>query len=322
MRHPLLVGIGDAGLAESLRAIASLAAFRTPPLRGRVDDAPLQDVSRWVEALSASKRDGRADWFREWDSHRTTKVVEIYPRSCRVGFQLPDAFSTVEEGLAWIEALPFEVCSIGSIYPDEWIKLKLDSIGFGKKHTSHGWACAFRGRGHDRLVSRRWLDFAGPWRVIRRPGDLSLVQFHDLDVDAETAYQQAAPGHERMGISKAGGYLQVPYPSTRGVEGLYIAERQTLEIVVPPHGTVEQVSMRDACALRHHHRVTKPTEKRIEQVAYVFLEEDDARKHLHELWLRELEVWVADGDGRRRLDLAYEPVPVRPAWVMNLDARM
>ena len=113
---------------------------------------------------------------------RSTSSRASGPRSGRVGLQLPDAFATIVEGLAWIEALPFEVCSIGSIYPDEWIKL--DGIGFGNMHSSHGWACAFRGKGHDRLVSRRWLDF-GPWRVIRRPGDLTLVQFHDLDVDAE-----------------------------------------------------------------------------------------------------------------------------------------
>lgn len=318
MKHPLLIGIGDVGLPDSLRAVATLAPFRIAPLKGDVDEVQIEDLSKWTDALLAAKRDGRVDWFETWESHRTTKLVDIYPRSGRVGFQLPDAFATVAEGLAWIEALPFEVCSIGSIYPDAWIKMDVERFGFGRMHSSHGWACAFRGKGHDRLVSRRWLDF-GPWRVIRRLGDLTLVQFHDLDVDAETAYRQALPGHERMGVSKTGGYLQIPYPVTRTVEGLYIAERQTLEIVVPPDGKVEQVRMRDACAVRYQHRIDPPAENRIDQVAYVFVDEADARAHLHELWLRELEVWLVDGDGKRRLDLDYHPTPTKPAWVVALE---
>ena len=318
MRHPLHVGIGDVGLPESLRAIAALEPFCILPLKGEVDEVPIGDVSEWVSALLTAKCDGRADWFLEWRSYRTTKIVNIYPRSPRVTMQLPEAFETVDRGLTWIERLPFEVCSLGTIFPDEWLKLDVENFGFGKMHCLHGWGCAFRGKGHDRLVSRRWLDF-GPWRVVRRPGDLTLVQFHDLDVDAETAYRQALPGHERMGISKTGGYLQIPYPFTKDVEGLYDPERRTLEIVVPPGGKVEQVRMRDACAVRYQHRIDPPAENQIDQVAYVFVDEADARAHLHELWLRELEVWLVDGDGKRRIDLTYQPARVRPAWVEKLE---
>jgi hypothetical protein len=320
MKHPLSVGLGDVGLAASLRAIALLTPFQLPPSKATLDDVALEDTSTWVSALLKATRDGCADWSGEWQSHRTTKLVDIYPRSGRVGFHLPDAFVTLDEGLTWIQMLPFEVCSIGTIFPDEWLTMDVENFGFGKMHSSHGWACAFRGKGHDRLVSRRWLDF-GPWRVIRRPDDLTLVQFHDLDVDPETAYRQAHPGHERMGVSKTGGYLQVPYVFSDNVEGLYIAERRTLEIVVPPGGIVEQVRMRDACALRYQHRVEPPAEERIDQVAYVFVDEADARAHLHELWLRELEVWLVDGDGKRRLDLAYQPARVPPAWVAALENR-
>ncbi|TMQ14928.1 MAG: hypothetical protein E6J91_14195 [Deltaproteobacteria bacterium] len=208
-----------------------------------------EDMSKWIEYLLTSKREGRADWFREWKSHRTAQLVDIYPRSSLVGFQVPDAFSTMEEGISIIETLPFGVCSIGDIYPDEWSQR--EGFGFGRMHCKHGWACAFRREGHDRLVSRRWLDFAGPWRVIRRPGDLTVVQFHDLNLDADRAYEQATPGHRRMGISTVGGYLQVPYPwGSRTVEGLYVAERRTLEIVVPPGGKLEQMQMRDSGSIR------------------------------------------------------------------------
>ena len=79
--------------------------------------------------------------------------------------------------------------------------------------------------------------------------------------------------------------------------------------------------MRDACAVRYQHRNDPPAEKPIDQVAYVFLDEADARAHLHEPWLRELEVGLVDGAGKRRLDLAYQPVSVRLPWVENLDDR-
>jgi hypothetical protein len=317
VKHPLYIGIGDVGLPETLRAVAALEPFRVSPVKGEVDDVPLTDAANWVTGLLTAKRDGRADWFRVWESHSTSKMVSVYPKSPRVNVQLPDAFSSVDEGVRWIERLPFEVCSVGDLFEDEWLKMDVETFGFSSSHYSHGWACAFRGRGHNRLVSRRWIEF-GPWRVIRRPDDLTIVQFHDLEVDAETAYQQARPGHERMGISRSGGYLQVPYLFTQDVEGLYVAETQTLEVIVPPGGIVEQARMRDACALRYMHRVAPPAEGRVDHVAYVFVDDVDARSHLHELWLRELEVWLVDGDGKRRLDLAYAPPPTRPPWVDSL----
>lgn len=318
-QHPLHLGIGDAGLKSSLEAVARLALFRDPPLQVEVDEIRVP-VAEWPDAMLAAKRDARADWFAERvKGPRARKLVTVNPRSERVTFVAPEAFKSVEDALVWIEQLPFHVCSIGPICSYEWIKMDVENFGFSNRHVGHGWACAFRGPGHDRLVSRRWLDF-GPWRVVRRPGDLSLVQFHDLEVDPTTAAAQALPGHERMGISEIGGYLQMPYPFTKDVEGLYAAESRTLEIIVPPGDKVDQVYMQDACAVRYQHRVSPPAERPIDHIAYVFLHEDDARAHLHELWLRELEVWVADGDGKRRLDLDYRPTPSKPAWVTALDA--
>ena len=56
----------------------------------------------------------------------------------------------------------------------------------------------------------------------------------------------------------------------------------------------------------------------IESVAYVFISEADARRHLHELWLRELECW-AFADGKEiRLDLDYRPEPPSPpGWATS-----
>jgi hypothetical protein len=82
-----------------------------------------------------------------------------------------------------------------------------------------------------------------------------------------------------------------------------------------------QQDMRVACGLRLHHRLTQPATDRIDHVAYVFVDQADARAHLHELWLRELECWYLDDAGKHRLDLDYHPVPSPPAWVTALEAR-
>ena len=53
---------------------------------------------------------------------------------------------------------------------------------------------------------------------------------------------------------------------------------------------------------------------------FVFVHEGQARAHLHELWLRELECWVHDARGLRRLDADYHPTPTPPDWARRLDA--
>ena len=317
-RHPLHLGIGDVGLAESLRAVIQLNAFRTQPLRLRIDEIEHPINQEWPWEMLGATRHAFASWTPEWEDWRTCWQLGIRIYSKRLTVTIPEAFSTIEEALAILEPLPFAVCSLGTVFPDEWGPDR-EQFGFGDAHLSHGWGCAFRGVGHDLLVSRRWLDF-GPWRAIHRPGDLTLIQFHDLDVDPDTAYTQGHPGHDRIGISDDGGFLQLPYPFVQDVGGLYAADARTLEIVVPPGGRVEQARMQDACAVRYMHRIEAPRERPIERISYVFLDDADARAHLHELWLRELECWVVDGGGKRRLDLDYHPTPVKPALVLALEA--
>src|SRR5262245_1669700 len=62
--------------------------------------------------------------------------------------------------LARLAQVPFHLAAFGAIYP-EWLDRHSPAapprFGFGDRHRFHGWACAFRGAGHDRLVSRRWL---------------------------------------------------------------------------------------------------------------------------------------------------------------------
>jgi hypothetical protein len=240
----------------------------------------------------------------------------------------PDLFASAEDVLDLVSPLPFTVATFGSVFPDEWREIEHDSFGFANSHTRLGWGCAFKGKGHERLVSRRWLDF-GPWRVLRGSEDLTLLQFHDLALtNPAEALAQALPAQERIGISEIGGFIQGPSAAGRGIkyvvaeklpEGLYDAATRTLEVVVAPGRTISQGEMQDACAYRYYERANKATP--IASVAYVFIDEADARAHLHELWLRDLEVWTVDGGDKRRLDADYHPTPTPPTWVRNLDAR-
>jgi hypothetical protein len=270
-------------------------------------------LSRW-KTLQEYPLGGVAFW------NDYEEQIGISPRSELVTFELQNAFSSANEAIGIIGPIKFEVAALGPLFRKHWRDSDFPRWGFGRSHVDHGWGCAFRGTGHDRLVSRRWLDF-GPWRVIRRPDDTTFIQFHDLDItDPAEAYAQAAPGHERMGNSKIGGYLQYNLEPLLGyTSGLYIADEHTLEIVIGPGNQVEQREMMLACAERLQHRLEPPASNRIDHVAYIFTDRADAEAHLHELWLRELQCWYIDGHGKHRLDADYHPVPNPPAWVKKLD---
>ncbi|NJM91008.1 MAG: hypothetical protein HC863_01680 [Myxococcales bacterium] len=297
-----------------LSAAAKWQPFLDPPQVCDVDDVDYQPKERWVDQLLQCKSSA----FAFWPNYR--KQLGITKRSDLVTIGVPEEIMSPQSTLSRLEPLPFEICALGAVFFDEWIAADYRRWGFSRSHISHGWGCAFRGAGHDRLVSRRWLDF-GPWRVLRLPKDTTFIQFHDLAItDPAEAYEQAKAGHERMGNSAIGGYIQWHIDSLleHAGQGLYSPDEKLLRVVVGFGNEVKQSEMLCNAALRLHHR-TAPSSTPVERVAYVFVDEPDARAHLHELWLRELECWVADDKGLRRLDLDYHPVPDPPAWVKRLD---
>lgn len=204
------------------------------------------------------------------------------------------------ELVEFLSKLPFRVASFETRY-DEWRTHGVSYRGapsFGGHHFRHGWACAFRGSGHRRLVSRRWLQ-QDCWKLYRGPNDTTLVQFHDLDLDAAAALEQAKPAHRRMGISDEGGFLQEPYVYRGDMNGFYDEQRRVLEIVVLGR-TVAPVEMRDACAARQN-QILGP-DRPIDNVAFVFLDPAEARVHLPRLWLYGLECWTILDEVKTRLD--------------------
>lgn len=222
--------------------------------------------------------------------------------------------------LATLSELPFTVCSTAPLY-QEWygpLRSEYEARSLGRLHWPHGWGCIFRGEGHDRLVSRCWLDF-GPWRLLRGANDTSLVQFHDLKADAAAALAQARPGHERLGISDAGGYIQAKFTYSHDLKGLYYEGERRMIVSVPYGEQVTQRQMLDACAVRFYQGLG--AERPLDNVVYSFVDDEAARAHLHELWLRGLECRSFVEGVERRLDEDYRPPPPDPPdWVVRLEA--
>lgn len=315
-----IASIAGAAYKRAITDLACARAFRELPRTLWLNDVRDVPSIHWSEKLVSATKSSWARWNHEEDEHY--HQLNVYPRSELVSFSIPDAFSTPEEGFEILSPLPFEVGALASVFFHEWIAADHRRWSFSRSHLEHGWGCAFRGAGHDRLVSRRWLEF-GPWRVIRRPDDTTFIQFHDLEItDPAEAYEQAKVGHERMGLSSSGGFIQqIEDWMLADVSGIYHPGERLLEVIVAPGISVPQSRMLNACVARFAHRLHPPAESPVDRIAYVFLDLEEAHAHLHELWLRELECWVIDGAGKRRLDHDYHPVPAPPAWVKRLDGR-
>jgi hypothetical protein len=151
----------------------------------------------------------------------------------------------------------------------------------------------------------------GPWRLHELPDDLSVVEFHDPAADAAAALAQARPGHARMGISDTGGYLQRGFVYKAAPRGYFDAATGLLKVVVAGR-PLSPRELLEACATRVETRPIEPGPVR--NVAYVFMEEDEARAQLHELWLRGLECRAMRLGEEVRLDIDYAPTPPPAPW--------
>lgn len=302
-----------------LLATSKIPAFSSfLPTKLEVDDEEPPITGDWVQELNRARNDSCAYW------ENRKKQIELRPKSDLVTFAIPDGLSDLASALSVLEPLPFELAILGAPFSSEWIEADYERWGVGRSTVDHGWGCIFRGKGHDRLVSRRWLDF-GPWRVLRRPNDTTVIQFHDLAItDPAEAYEQAKAGHERMGNSPIGGYIAWHLEGLlKGLgKALYLEDSRTRQIIVSPGESVSQGDMLCNAALRLHHRLHRPAFQPVERISYLFIDINDAIAHLHELWLRELECWSINPKGERvRLDLDYHPTPNPPDWVKRLDGR-
>lgn len=304
----LNVSCSDANPQEMLVRVEASHLFTSgPPKSLSVDDEEKPVAPGWIERWAPRcRRELFASWSESHDPFISYAVGHVVKAACS-SVQYDEA-----KIFAWLENLPFELASFGTIHQSWYSRNDFPRVGFGDLHCPLGWACGFRGAGHKRLVSRRWLEF-GPWRLMRGANDTSFVQFHSLDVDPDTAFLQARQGHGRMGIADHGGVIQSDYVYTYPVDGLYTREDKRLRVLV--HGrSVSQLEMLDACAARLYQPLGP--ERPLKSIAYIFADEAEALAHLHELWLRELECWTFINGGEVRIDLTYRPPPTaQPGWI-------
>ena len=215
---------------------------------------------------------------------------------------------TPEGTLALVRDWPFETALINKLDPTWWADYR----------ALHGWGFIVKGAGH-RLISPRVID-RGPWRRLRdEDADVTLFQFHDLAADAETALAQARPGHALLDFMWRGGHYAgqrwafqsgaraVPYKPS------FYDPKARASIVLVQDREVPEREIALAAGTKIHQVYPEP----VEQVRYVFMDEEAARRHLPILWLYGLEVRAMTAAGERRIDEEYAPPPppAPPAWV-------
>ena len=227
-------------------------------------------------------------------------------------FELNDAESVIK----MLAPLPWTIANFWRIHRDGGWK-KYRGLSFGDFHFSHGWACAFKGEGHNHLVSRRWLEYH-PWYLIRdEENDISFVQFHDLNADPATALEQAKPGHRAMSMYGVGGYIGKTHPFSNNLRGVYLPDERNLRVVIPAGKEITYSQMSDYCAARHFQAFE---EGEIDLLSFVFIVAEEAQLYIHNLWLREIEVSGFTPKGEEiRLDEGYHPVYEHPSWVKKLQ---
>lgn len=257
------------------------------------------------------------------------QALQFGGRSTSLVFARQTLLGRLAFGAGWaevereLETVEFELFVAGSEgLSDAWRRSAIDwpRYSFADSHLAHRTLTAFRGTGHDRLVSRRWLDY-GPWLTRRDEArDITYIYFHAEDATPEEALKQALPGQRRMGISLEGGFIQTGfYPWHHTWSGEYFHDDRILEVVATGR-RVTAAEMQEACALRLFPHLGE--DRPVSNVRYVFPLEEEARAHLHELWLHGLECWTyATSDGcLRRLDEDYDPGPpdeYKPDWVRD-----
>lgn len=282
------------------RRIGEQPYFRgSPPATLETDYAEQPATRDWVDRVGGVSKAFEAVWDEE-------RRLAVYP-GLTVEVTLPLA-PEPEAIIAWLAGLDFELASFQTLHP-EWQAIDPEYIppSFTSRHRLHGPFAAIKGAGHRRLVSDRWLDYC-PVKLTRR-GDLSFVQFHDLQADAASSLQQAKPGHVALSSEPHGGFIKQGYLPRHDFNGVLDERRGVLKIAVLGR-VISPREMLDACAVRGEVKG-----KTVRNVAFVYLDQNEVGDQLHQLWLRGLECWtIRDGREVRLDDSHVAPQPTPPAW--------
>jgi hypothetical protein len=322
-------------LIEILKAVSLQEPFKSSgkPDELSVDREEVKNIPKnWLECFV---KPGIENFSVEWGERvqgsdfsfiraSNSHAITLDLNSCikvRITDNPPETIGGV---LDMIAPVPWTLASFVTTH-DDWDSVEREEEGtdylgpmIGNLQYNLGWGCAFKGEGHKRLVSERILDY-GPWRVIRdEANDITLVQFYDLDADEQTALEQAKPGHELMGKYGCGALIHAQFKFYNEINGIYQPDKRKLEIVAP-EGELPLTQIIDACKAKYAQSLGP--EKPIDNVAFIFVQsEEDARRHLFDLWVRGLECWAFIDHLPVRIDEDYTPPPPeKPEWVKRLE---
>jgi hypothetical protein len=295
---------------------AMLACDLSPGRRGDPAAEVVMRIDRstwpeWERRFAEGDCDFRLDWDTAW--------ISGFDERCATLARWPFHFSprSVQDLLPQI---PFDY--VTAIVPDpEWWSdpRPPGRTGPGEGHGKHGWMIAFRGEaGHARMGSRRILD-RGPWRVLRdEQHDITMLQLFDLQADEQTAWRQFMPGQHRIGMSLEGAFINLSMQIAELAPTHYLPE-QRVSIVLVQEREVSPREMLEATAVK----LLQPYPGQpVDQVRFVFLDEQTARRQLYDLWVRGLEVHAFVDGSQVRLDDGFEPPSYEPPdWVRAVEQR-
>ena len=240
----------------------------------------------WLEdALQRARQSVMAAW--------SDGVVAGFGGDDHAWVTIPDHARDFAAIATYLASLPFDVADVS--VDGGCTK----ALAIGPYKVPVGVGLAFRGTAH--VASQRFLRHGGPWRAFDR-GDVTVLQLHDLDADARTAIVQ-----QRFALARlSDGLLPVGAKLSHAVEG-YARKDGAFEVVLGDPRRLAQARLRDLCVAR---RARTIGETSFERVRFMF-PGGRVGHHLHELWLRELEVHTIGDDGQpQRLDDAYRPPPI------------
>lgn len=274
-----------------------------------IDDRPVMPIpDNWREIASKPRRATRAKWVRD---------NVVVSSSVRLRTLL----------LPWTHAEPFAQVPLKEIIamlrkgPDMY-GFALDFEGYSEYQFGNhkiGWCLVLKGKCVEtNLLSPRILDY-GPW-LVRTYDDLVVVFFHELDVDLATKAAQARAAQAGMfgpEGSFVGGFPVYDLPPG----ATYVPAERRLEVPVygrqvPP---LEMVYAR-WIVLNQGLGPSRP----LERVTYSFADPAEVGPHLHQMWLRGIEVVTFIDGYRTVLTDHYDPPPPPPPpeWVERLRARL
>jgi hypothetical protein len=279
------------------------------PVQLSVDYEDIHPEPDWLEELDTQSL---CSLVAYWDTDDSPSLVWNGKRCVTSRFSFPADLPAMQ---ALLKGAPFEVAAFGNFHR-AWREPPLDYSppSFGSGHYPLGWGCAFKGAGHARLVSRRWLTY-GPWKLYQEADDLSFIQFHNLNASPVDALKQARPGHRLLGLGDESGFMQMNYVYEQPPAGLYSADEKMLRVLMVGRSP-STLEMLDACAAKRLQALGP--DKPLERIAYIFADESAARASLHSLWLRQLECWAVIDGVEHRLDESYEPPsPRTPSWARS-----